>query len=110
MTRLRVRYFAYGSNMLTDRLRETVPSPKAIGIANSWDMRLRGTSAVGGRVGQVRRRSYQPVSDVVWGVVFELDRKINRRSTIGRRDGAGLRGEDGGRKTEDRTWYDGMPP
>ena len=33
MTTPRVRYFAYSSNMLTDRLRERVPSATAIGIA-----------------------------------------------------------------------------
>ena len=45
MTTPRVRYFAYSSNMLTDRLRERVPSATAIGIGQlaghslRWDKR-----------------------------------------------------------------------
>ncbi len=45
MTKPRVRYFAYGSNMLTARLHERVPSATPIGIgqleghALRWDKR-----------------------------------------------------------------------
>src|SRR5216684_1334487 len=74
MIRARVRYFAYGSNMLTARLRERVPSATAIGIgqlvghALRWDKRSwRDGSGKCDAEATCRR------DDVVWGVVFELD-------------------------------------
>src|SRR4030081_95179 len=74
MTRPRVRYFAYGSNMLTARLRERVPSAAAIGIgklvahALRWDKR----SWQGGS-GKCDAEATSRNDDVVWGVLFELD-------------------------------------
>ncbi len=74
MTQLRVRYFAYGSNMLTARLRERVPSATAIGIGQlaghvlRWDKRS-GRDGSGKCDAEATGRP----EDVVWGVVFELD-------------------------------------
>lgn len=74
MARPRVRYFAYGSNMLTDRLRERVPSAKAIGIgqllghALRWDKRSGRDGS-----GKCDAEATSLKDDVVWGVLFELD-------------------------------------
>lgn len=74
MTRPSVRYFAYGSNMLTARLRERVPSAKAIGIgqlvghALRWDKRSWGDGS-----SKCDAEATGRPDDVVWGVVFELD-------------------------------------
>ena len=74
MTKPRVRYFAYGSNMLTARLRERVPSATAIGIGQLEDHALRWDKR-SWRDGSGKcdaEFTGQP-SDVVWGVVFEFD-------------------------------------
>jgi gamma-glutamylcyclotransferase len=74
MTGPRVRYFAYSSNMLTNRLRERVPSATAIGIgqlvgyALRWDKRS-GRDGSGKCDAEATGRQ----DDVVWGVLFELD-------------------------------------
>ena len=76
MTTARVRYFAYGSNMLTARLRERVPSATAIGIgqlvghALRWDKRSWRDGS-----GKCDAEATSRKDDVVWGVVFELDRE-----------------------------------
>src|SRR5260370_38877209 len=76
MIRARVRYFAYGSNMLTARLRERVPSATAIGIgqlvghALRWDKRSWRDGS-----GKCDAEATSRKGDVVWGVVFELDRE-----------------------------------
>jgi gamma-glutamylcyclotransferase len=74
MTRPRVRYFAYDSNMLTVRLCERVPSATAIGIgqlkghALRWDKRSWRDGS-----GKCDAEFTGQQSDVVWGVIFELD-------------------------------------
>jgi gamma-glutamylcyclotransferase len=74
MTRPRVGYFAYGSNMLTARLRERVPSATAIGIgqlvghALRWDKRSWRDGS-----GKCDAEATSRKDDVVWGVLFELD-------------------------------------
>lgn len=74
MARPRVRYFAYGSNMLTDRLRERVPSAQAIcigqllGHALRWDKRSERDGS-----GKCDAEATSLKDDVVWGVLFELD-------------------------------------
>src|SRR5450631_1314447 len=73
MTRPRVRYFAYGSNMLTARLRERAPSATAIGIgqleghALRWDKHSWRDGS-----GKCDAEFTGQRSDVVWGAVFEL--------------------------------------
>ena len=74
MTKPRVRYFAYGSNMLTARLRERVPFATPIGIgqleghALRWDKRSWRDGS-----GKCDAEFTGKRSDVVWGVVFEID-------------------------------------
>ena len=74
MTKPRARYFAYGSNMLTARLRERVPSATPIGIgqleghALRWDKRSWRDGS-----GKCDAEFTGKRSDVVWGLVFELD-------------------------------------
>ncbi len=74
MTRPSIRYFAYGSNMLTARLRERVPSATAIGIgqlvgyALRWDKRSSRDGS-----GKCDAEATGRQDDVVWGVLFELD-------------------------------------
>jgi cation transport regulator ChaC len=74
MMKPRVCYFAYGSNMLTARLRERVPSATAIGIgqlvghALRWDKRSWRDGS-----GKCDAEATGRHDDVVWGVVFELD-------------------------------------
>ena len=74
MTTPRVRYFAYSSNMLTDRLRERVPSATAIGIgqlvghALRWDKRSSRDGS-----GKCDAEATGRQEDIVWGVVFEID-------------------------------------
>ena len=74
MTRPRVRYFAYGSNMLTARLHERVPSATAIGTgelvghALRWDKRSWRDGS-----GKCDAEATSRNEDVVWGVVFEID-------------------------------------
>ena len=70
----RLVYFAYGSNMVTSRLRERAPSATPIGIGQltghvlAWDKRSR-TDGSGKCDAEVTGRE----SDVIWGVLFELD-------------------------------------
>jgi hypothetical protein len=74
MIRPRIRYFAYGSNMLTARLRERAPSATAIEIGRlegyvlRWDKRSWRDGS-----GKCDAEFTGQRSDVVWGVVFELD-------------------------------------
>jgi len=74
MAEPRVRYFAYGSNMLTARLRERVPSVTAIGIgqlvghALRWDKRSLQDGS-----GKCDAEATSRNDDVVWGALFELD-------------------------------------
>jgi len=74
MTAPRVRYFAYGSNMLTNRLRERVPSATPIGVgqlpgyALRWDKRSSRDAS-----GKCDAEATGRQEDVVWGVVFEID-------------------------------------
>ncbi len=76
MNRPTIRYFAYGSNMLTARLRERVSSAAAIGIgqlvgyALRWDKRSRRDGS-----GKCDAEATGRQDDLVCGVVFELDPK-----------------------------------
>lgn len=70
----RIVYFAYGSNMLTARLRERAPSATPIGIGQltghilSWDKRSRSDGS-----GKCDAEATGRESDAIWGVLFELD-------------------------------------
>jgi len=88
MTRSCVCYFAYGSNMLTDRLRERVPSAKAIGVgqllghALRWDKRSGRDGS-----GKCDAEATSLKDDVVWGVLFELD--AQEKPSLDKAEGVG---------------------
>ena len=74
MTRPRIRYFAYGANMLTARLRERVPSATAICIGQLTDHVLRWNKrSLWDGSGKCDAELTSREEDSVWGVVFELE-------------------------------------
>jgi len=89
MTKQRVRYFAYGSNMLTARLHERVPSvtPIAIGqllgYALRWDKRSWWDGS-----GKCDAEATSRNDDVVWGVLFEFD--LDDKPVLDRAEGVGI--------------------
>lgn len=72
-TQSRVRLFVYGSNMLTTRLRERVPSAEALGIGHlpGYILKWHKPSRDGSGKCDIERSGRK--EDVVWGVLFELD-------------------------------------
>src|SRR4249920_812082 len=88
MTKPRLRYFAYGSNMLTARLRERVPSATAIGIGRleghvlCWDKRSWRDGS-----GKCDAEYTGQRSDVVWGVVFEFE--LEEKPALDQAEGLG---------------------
>ena len=84
-----VRYFAYGSNMLTDRLRERVPSATAIGVGRLAGHELRWDKRSGrDRSGKCDAEATGRQEDVVWGVLFELD--PDEKPALDRAEGLGV--------------------
>jgi hypothetical protein len=73
-----VKYFAYGSNMLTKRLRNRVPSAKFSAVTTLTKHCLKfhkvSTDKKGNRSGKCNAYSTGKEKDVVYGVVFEIDR------------------------------------
>src|SRR5258708_12496941 len=69
-----VRYFAYGSNMLTDRLRERVPSATAIGVGRLAGHQLRWDKRTGrDGSGKCDAQATRPQDNALRGVGFTLD-------------------------------------
>jgi gamma-glutamylcyclotransferase len=68
-----VRYFAYGSNMSTARLRERTPSAiaRGIGYVVGYELRFHKRSTDGS--GKADALHTGRAEDMVWGVIFELD-------------------------------------
>lgn len=64
-------YFAYGSNMKTERLRARVSSAKSIGIAKLPDMRLVFNKQ--SKDGSGKANLIASPVDMVWGVLFEIE-------------------------------------
>ena len=72
-------YFAYGSNMVTARLRERAPSAKAIGVGRLTGHLLRWDKcSVNDGSGKCDAEATGREEDVVWGALFELDAKDKR--------------------------------
>lgn len=69
----RIVTFAYGSNMLTARLKERVSSATAIGVAQLRGHVLRWHKRSVDLSGKCDVEETGKGSDVVWGVLFELD-------------------------------------
>jgi gamma-glutamylcyclotransferase (GGCT)/AIG2-like uncharacterized protein YtfP len=63
-------YFAYGSNMKTARLRERLPSVRALGIARLEERRLLVKKR--GADGTAKANLVPSRGGVVWGVLFEI--------------------------------------
>jgi len=68
-----MRYFAYGSNMCTGRLRRRVPSAQPVCIARllHHSFRFHKRSTDGSGKGNALRTGN--AHDVTWGVIFEID-------------------------------------
>ena len=64
-------YFAYGSNLLSSRMRERVPSAEPRGPARLADHRL--TTDKRGRDGTGKANLRPGPGECVWGVVWRLD-------------------------------------
>jgi len=83
----KVIYFAYGSNMLTSKIKEVAPSAKAMGRAKLENYRL----AVNKKSvdGSSKANLTKSAGDAVWGVLYEMDEgDLNR---LDRSEGGYLR-------------------
>ena len=77
-------YFAYGSNLLTDRIRIKNPSANAGGVARLWNHKLEFNSLSkkwGGAVATITPEK----DEHVWGVLWELD--IIHMATLDKQEG-----------------------
>lgn len=70
---MKVKYFAYGSNMSSARLQNRAPSAQATGRAKLYDRRLVFNKA--SNDGSTKANIEYSPGDVVWGVLYELDEK-----------------------------------
>lgn len=68
-----MKYFAYGSNMFTPRLRERVPSAQVVDVAKLVGYRLRFHKRSRDKSGKCNALRTDDPQDTVWGVVFEID-------------------------------------
>ncbi len=86
-----MRFFAVGSNMDEERLREWIPSARRLTIASlsGFTLRWHKRSAAGGKLAALR--TGHP-DDVVWGVVYEVDGLDGQHIDEGQR-AAGYRDE-----------------
>jgi gamma-glutamylcyclotransferase (GGCT)/AIG2-like uncharacterized protein YtfP len=73
MNVLRVKYFAYGSNMFTARLRFRVPSCEFVSMAclTKYQLRFHKSSKDGSSKCDAFYTGAEP--DALWGVVFNID-------------------------------------
>jgi len=67
----KIRIFAYGSNMKTNRLRKRVPSAKPIGRARLFNKRLVFNKK--SEDGSGKANLEDSPEDVVWGVLYEIE-------------------------------------
>lgn len=66
-------YFAYGSNMKTEKMESCIPSSKVIGCARIPDKRLVfNKKSVDS---STKANLADSAGDVVWGILYEFDRK-----------------------------------
>jgi len=68
---MQATYFAYGSNLLSSRMRERVPSARAHGIAHLAGWQL--TTDKAGRDGTGKANLRPAAQAGVWGVVWRID-------------------------------------
>lgn len=76
-------YFAYGSNMVTKRLRSRVPSAKVIGQAKLLNKRMVCNKK--SIDGSGKANLVDSLGDVVWGVLYKVD--IEELSKLDRAEG-----------------------
>ena len=69
---MKFKYFAYGSNMWTPRLRERVPSAEPMGIASVAGYRLRFHKRSIDGSAKCNAFYTGNNANVVWGVVFDI--------------------------------------
>lgn len=72
MTEQRVKYFAYGSNIDIDRMRERCPTAEVLGSGVLRDYRLEFTVYSQGWGAGTADIVYEPRQEV-WGIVYVLD-------------------------------------
>ncbi len=82
-----MRYFAYGSNMCTNRLKHTVPSATCLFVAKLCGHKLKFHKKSTDGSGKANAYKTAKQYDVVWGVVFEIDSK--EKPKLDRREGLG---------------------
>ena len=83
------RYFAYGSNMSSARLRQRTPSARALGIARLPGHALRWHKL--GRDGTGKcdiARCGESANEVVWGVLYEI--AMAEKELLDRIEGLGI--------------------
>ena len=83
------RYFAYGSNMSSARLRQRTPSARALGIASLPGHALRWHKL--GRDGTGKcdiARCGEGANEVVWGVLYEI--AVAEKEALDRIEGLGI--------------------
>jgi hypothetical protein len=81
------KYFAYGSNMLTERLRERCKSAKAIGVAVVFGHRLEFSKRSRDGSGKATIVRSDKSEEHVFGVVFEVT--ISERAALDNVEGVG---------------------
>jgi AIG2-like family len=81
------KYFAYGSNMLTERLRERCKSAKTIGVAVVFGYRLEFSKRSLDGSGKATIVRSDKSEEHVFGVVFEV--AISERAALDKAEGVG---------------------
>ncbi|MCG6868740.1 MAG: gamma-glutamylcyclotransferase [Gammaproteobacteria bacterium] len=69
----RLRYFAYGSNLLPQRLRERAPSARLVGSGHVDGRTLRFHKLGGDGSGKCDCHATGDPNDRLWGAVYEMD-------------------------------------
>ncbi len=81
-------YFAYGSNMLSKRLKERTPSAQKIGIASLAGYRLTFDKKSKDGSGKCDIDRTENPQDIVWGVIYSID--CSQLIDLDRAEGLGL--------------------
>jgi gamma-glutamylcyclotransferase len=72
-----IRYFAYGSNMISGPLKNRAPSAEKMGIAELPGWRFAFNKR--GRDGSAKANLFRSPADKVWGVLFRISRSDLKR-------------------------------
>ena len=82
------RYFAYGSNMSSARLRQRTPSARALGIASLPGHALRWHKLGRDGTGKCDIARCAEGAEVVWGVLYEI--AVAEKELLDRIEGLGI--------------------